>query len=184
MNSEEISESAELALALGFVPIILRKGTKIPVRPGWQNTTYEQAEDFFSKPRFGFNIGVVTGEVSNLTVIDIERADLEKWNEFMLEHNNGRPIKTLIMLTGGGGEHYYFKYFKSRNGVKIPLDTGGTIDIRSDKGQVVFYGSVTQQKYVFRDYEPDESGDFGEIAIADAPKWLKKFVQEKQRINL
>ena len=45
-------------------------------------------------------IGIVTGQISNLTVIDIE-----KDGDFNLI-----PEVTYMVQTGGGGRHYYFQY--------------------------------------------------------------------------
>ena len=45
-------------------------------------------------------IGIVTGKISNLTVIDVE-----KDGDF-----NFVKDKTLVIKTGGGGRHYYFEY--------------------------------------------------------------------------
>lgn len=73
-------------------------------------------------------IGIVTGSISNLTVIDFEQGA-----DFSLVKDQTFKVKT-----GGGGEHAYFEYEKDfRNAVKVfPL-----VDQRSEGGYVVAAGS-------------------------------------------
>jgi len=77
-------------------------------------------------------IGIVTGEISDLTVIDIEaEGDLD----FVKD-------ETFRVRTGGGGIHVYLKYEKEfKNAVRVfPF-----IDQRSEGGYVVAPPSVTQK---------------------------------------
>jgi archaellum biogenesis ATPase FlaH len=69
------------------------------------------------------NVGIVTGKISNLTVVDVEKGgDITKWPE------------TFTVKTGGGGYHLYYKYCEGvRNGTRICELT----DIRSEGGLVV-----------------------------------------------
>lgn len=75
-------------------------------------------------------VGIVTGRVSNLTVIDIEAAgDLNFIND-----------NTYTVRTGGGGKHIYYEYESEfKNAVKVFPN----IDIRSEGGFVVAAGSTT-----------------------------------------
>ncbi len=73
-------------------------------------------------------IGIVTGKISNLTVIDMEKdAKFETVSE-----------NTYTVKTGGGGRHFYFTYDADfKNAVRtMPLT-----DIRSEGGYVVAAGS-------------------------------------------
>lgn len=71
------------------------------------------------------NIGIVTGEVSRMVVIDVEKGGETTY----------LPATTIVK-TGGGGWHYYYKYDPSRpipNSTRIrPLT-----DIRGEGGYVV-----------------------------------------------
>jgi len=178
MDEEAIEEATNLAFDLDFVPIPLIKGTKRPFRPGWQNETREGAERFFSKPRKGINIGVLTGKASDITVVDVEKKDLEDWHRFVLAHNDGKPINTLTVITGGGGRHYYFVYFPSKNSTRMAMDTGGTFDVRSDAGQVVFVNSIHPNGNV---YEFEEYPEDNVFKIKKAPKWLQEYIQRRQK---
>ena len=69
------------------------------------------------------NIGIVTGEVSGIAVVDIEKGG----------DTSGYPI-TLIAKTGGGGWHYYYKY---EEGIENKARVLPLTDIRGEGGYVV-----------------------------------------------
>lgn len=73
-------------------------------------------------------LGIVTGEISDLTVVDVESGG----------DASDLPQDTMIVETGGGGAHYYYKYFP---GVKNKARVKDLIDIRSEGGYVVAAGS-------------------------------------------
>ena len=77
-------------------------------------------------------IGIVTGAISNLTVIDVESDG---------DFNLVKDI-TYEIETGGKGRHYYFKYEKEfKNAVRI----FPSVDVRSEGGYVVAAGSETSK---------------------------------------
>jgi len=82
------------------------------------------------------NIGVVTGEISNITVIDIDIGEgkfgAESWAEAIKEH--GEP-QTLIAQTGSGGMHVIFKYNSALKTSTNVLGSG--VDCRNDGGYIV-----------------------------------------------
>ena len=93
------------------------------------------------------NIGVITGQISNLTVIDVDvkSGGLETLKTLRL------PM-TLLVKTGGGGWHFYYKY--------TPLLKTGAgifkgIDIRNDGGYVVAPPSIHEngQSYYWSSIE-------------------------------
>lgn len=77
-------------------------------------------------------VGIVTGAISDLTVVDIEEG-----GDFNLIKD-----ETFTVKTGGNGLHYYYKYDKDfQNAVRIlPL-----MDIRSEGGYVIAGGSVSSK---------------------------------------
>ncbi len=79
-----------------------------------------------------YQIGIVTGSISNLTVIDIESdGDLD----FVKE-------ETYTVKTGGGGIHKYFLFEPEfKNAVRI----FPSVDVRSEGGYVVAGGSESQK---------------------------------------
>jgi replicative DNA helicase len=76
------------------------------------------------------NVGIVTGKISGVTVVDVEAGgDISKWRE------------TFTVKTGGGGYHLYYKYCEGvRNGARVCELT----DIRGDGGYVVAPPSLHQ----------------------------------------
>jgi archaellum biogenesis ATPase FlaH len=69
------------------------------------------------------NLAIVTGKISDLTVVDIEEGGI----------TNYLP-ETLTVKTGGGGYHFYYRYSdKFKNAVRIKELT----DIRNDSGYCI-----------------------------------------------
>lgn len=84
--------------------------------------TYEEIEKWSNFP--DPELGIVTGAISDLTVVDVEK---DGDGSFL-------PQNTLIVETGGGGAHFYFKYREDlRNKARV-MDL---VDIRSEGGYVV-----------------------------------------------
>lgn len=82
------------------------------------------------------NIGIRTGEVSGITVIDIDigpgKFGAESWAEIVSEH--GEP-ETLTSQTGSGGVHLVFAYNSTLKTASNVLGKG--IDSRNDGGYIV-----------------------------------------------
>lgn len=82
------------------------------------------------------NIGLVTGEISGITVIDIDIGEgkfgAESWAEAIKEH--GEP-DTLMAETGSGGMHVLFKYNSALKTASNVLGKG--VDCRNDGGYIV-----------------------------------------------
>ena len=96
--------------------------------------TKEEVEEWFRKFP-DMNIGIVTGKISNLAVVDIEKGG----------SCAGLP-DTLIAQTGGGGWHYYYQYTE---GIDNRARIRELTDIRGSGGYVVSPPSLHQsgQKY-------------------------------------
>jgi hypothetical protein len=96
----------------------------------------ERIEIWFGKDAPPSNIGLVTGEVSGITVIDIDIGDgklgAESWAEAIEGH--GEP-QTLIAETGSGGMHVIFQYNSVLKTASNVLGRG--IDSRNDGGYIV-----------------------------------------------
>lgn len=82
------------------------------------------------------NIGIVTGEISGITVIDIDigegKLGAESWAEAIKDH--GEP-NTLMAQTGSGGMHVIFKYNSALKTASNVLGKG--VDCRNDGGYIV-----------------------------------------------
>lgn len=82
------------------------------------------------------NVGIVTGAVSGLLVLDVDPAHggLESLGE--LERRHGVIPPTLTARSGGGGPHHYFAH----PGVTIGPSAGKLgpgLDVRADRGLIV-----------------------------------------------
>jgi hypothetical protein len=113
------------------------------------------------------NIGIVTGEISNLVVVDVDPKHGGDDSIERLQQRFDRLPPTVESKTGGGGRHLYFAHpgFPLRN--RAGLAQG--IDLRGDGGYVVAPPSVhpTGRRYVWaRGRSPME------MLLAPLPRWL------------
>ncbi len=115
------------------------------------------------------NIGLATGAVSGIFVVDVDGAH-GKAALRALEAKYGKLPKTVTVKTGGG-LHYYFRHdgTRIRNRAGHP---GKNIDIRGDGGYVIAPGSVHKSGATYRFVK---KRGLGEIEIASAPPWLLEF---------
>jgi len=115
-----------------LVPIV--KNGKRPAEKGWTNITHydvSEWEDWVFKK--GLNIGVRTGQVSNITVVDVDQKPIPKEVKELL------PENCLIQETKNGF-HIFFQYENDLPKTRIDELK---IDIENDGGQVVIYPSIT-----------------------------------------
>lgn len=95
-----------------------------------------KVEEWFGPNAPASNIGIVTGEVSGITVIDIDIGEgkfgAESWAEAIKDH--GEP-NTLMAETGSGGMHVVFAYNSVLKTASNVLGKG--IDSRNDGGYIV-----------------------------------------------
>jgi len=167
-----IAAAARL-LARGWSPIPLVPRDKRPLLP-WEPYRHR-------RPRPGelvawrrrwpeANVGVVTGVVSDLVVLDV---DPDKGGEASLAELEARfgPLPaTLVVRTGGGGRHLWFRH----PGEPVPCAVGlrPGLDVRGDGGYVVAPPSIHPSGRPYR---------FEEAAArepAPLPGWLLALLAE------
>lgn len=121
---------------------------------------------FSTHPRL--NIGIATGAVSGIVVIDIDprNGGNVTWDG-MLERNGSAEPTTARAKTGGGGIHLLFRYDPD----KLPtVPPGKGIDIKGDGGLIVVEPSHHASGRVYAwDAEADPLDG---AAIAEIPDWL------------
>ncbi len=153
---------------LGWSVVPVRPGEKIPAVP-WApfqhaRATPAQLHDWFTVG--GYGIGLVTGAVSGLFVLDF---DGEPGQDLLarLEREHGALPVTLGALTPGGGLHLLFRHpgrpVASRKHV-LP-----SLDVRGDGGFIVAHPSMHR---LGRRYEWDIDAHPEDVAVADAPAWV------------
>lgn len=106
------------------------------------------------------NIGVPTGSVSRLAVLDID--DPQSFLDLTQKHGTLPP--TLMAKTGGGGVHLFYSYSE---GVRNTAGLWPKIDVRGEGGYVLVAPSrhVSGQRY-----------EWGDQAVAPAP-WPELLVE-------
>jgi len=109
---------------------------KRPYFAAWQKerANPEKIRHWFNNKYPDANVGIVTGQISGLVVVDV---DSEEGKELVDSYLNGAPA---TVQTGGGGYHFYFRHPGGfvPNGVRILPG----VDIRGENGLVVAPPSV------------------------------------------
>ncbi len=169
--TKETCAAAALAYRrLGWSVIPLRPKEKIPKLP-WQEFQDRRAEEeeirawFRRWPRA--NVGVVTGPVSGLVVLDVDprhggEESLRHWSE----HHGPLP-ETPEATTGGGGRHLYFATRDPELGNRVAVVPG--IDLRGRGGMIVAPPSIhpSGRPYLWK---PDRAPT--DLPLAPLPQWL------------
>jgi hypothetical protein len=122
------------------------------------------------------NVGIVTGGISGIVVLDIDPAhggdkSLAAWTE-----EYGALPPTVEVTTGGGGRHVYFRHPGGVIRNKEGLAPG--IDLRADGGCVVAPPSIhaSGNHYIWV-----EGHGPGSIKPADLPDWLLALISDKEK---
>jgi hypothetical protein len=112
------------------------------------------------------NLGIVTGKISGLVVIDI---DPRHGGENTLFEG----VETVVVKTGGGGWHYYFQY---QEGVQNQVGIQPGIDIRAEGGYVICPPSSHPlgEKYCWLK-NPEE------VKVAPLPDFVKAWLATNQK---
>jgi hypothetical protein len=105
---------------------------------GLKNATRDLSliEKWFADDAEPSNVAIATGEISGITVIDIDIGEgkfgAETWQELVNEHGE---VSTLCANTGSGGMHMVFSY---HSGLKTASNVlGKGVDCRNDGGYIV-----------------------------------------------
>jgi Bifunctional DNA primase/polymerase, N-terminal len=117
----------------GLSVIPLRPGDKRPAIPSWERFQRERPSEDEITSWFGWgdnNLGIVTGEISGLVVVDLDGDDGET------SYNGlGWPTDSRMVVTWAGGVHVYFRHPGGKVGNRVRMRPG--LDIRGDGGYVV-----------------------------------------------
>ncbi len=117
-----------------------------------------------------YNIGIATGLLSEFWVLDVDgREGTAVLVELEAKPENGRLPDTLRVLTGGGGQHYYFRMPSGIGIANSEKLVGPYIDVRGTGGYVVAPRSNHESG---TDYEWDNCDLPSLDLIAEAPQWL------------
>lgn len=109
------------------------------------------------------NIGIVTGRVSNLVVIDI---DDEEGLQLLENKQPDILDSTLVCGTGGGGYHLYYRHPNRRKKIPNGVRVLPGVDVRADGGYVIAPPSV---HFTGNTYEWTRK-----VPVSGAPTFLKR----------
>ena len=140
---------------------------KHPIESDWKNKIYRNEKDIRSTWKQEYNIGIATGPVSNLLVVDIDGEDGCNSMD-MLEDRYGKLTDTL-KATSGRGYHLYFKHPGINIGNKVKFENG--LDVRDQGGLIVAPPSLHHSGKCYQWVDPEES-------MAPMPEWLVKHIGE------
>ena len=173
---KKLSKKLEDAMSKPFehlLKIKLPKNQKIPINK-WKSPSNQS----YHIPSDRYNIGIPTGRINNLIVVDIDiKKESKKELDGVAKIKEYGPIDTLTIRTPSGGTHYYFKYDDSNDNIKFIIKNylytrsgvgGYSIDIRADSGYIVAPPSCINGK-------PYDIINFSNIATI--PETLATFLQ-------
>jgi hypothetical protein len=115
------------------------------------------------------NVGVATGAI---VVLDVDPRHDGDHTLRALENRHGSLPPTWRVITGGGGEHIYFKAAKSLRNSASSIGAG--LDVRADGGYVVAPPSLhlSGRQHCWNvDFHPDD------VALATIPDWLTALIE-------
>ncbi len=162
-------------LARGWSVVPIKAGAKRPTVQweAFQNRlpTREEVEGWFRRWPDA-NLGIVTGAISGLVVIDVDPRHGGDDSLSRLEDQHHALPETVEAITGGGGRHLYFAHPGGSIPNKVALAPG--IDFRGDGGLVVAPPSRHSSggRYLWEvSHDPDD------LAPAPLPAWLLALVR-------
>lgn len=114
------------------------------------------------------NIGVATGDVSGVVVLDIDAKANGEITLTNLEHRYGRLPNTWAVETGGGGFHFWFR-MPSADVRNSAGSVGPGIDVRGNGGYVIAPPSLHKSGALYRWAEAMHPKI---TPLSDVPDWL------------
>lgn len=170
MAELSILDAALRYLSLGWSVIPLRPRQKQPL-VRWQSyqqtrPSIEQVKEWFSDHPDA-NVGIVTGALSGLVVVDVDPAHGGEDSLVELERGRQALPHTVEALTGGGGRHIYLRHPGGTVPNKVGLAPG--IDVRGDGGMVVAPPSVHPSGGHY-EWAPARHPD--DVQLAAMPVWF------------
>ncbi|HHV63231.1 MAG TPA: AAA family ATPase [Firmicutes bacterium] len=160
----------------GFSVIPLKPRTKEPLTP-WKDAQDHPVSPDQVKAQWEewpeANIGIVTGRVSGLVVLDI---DGEKGFESLAEH--GFEVPRTPTVGTARGRHFYFAYPVGAQKVPSKAVLPG-VDIKADGGYVVAPPSIHPDG---EPYRFEEGHGLGEVELAPLPQWVIDKLETRPKV--
>ena len=148
-------------------PACTDQGKHPRTRHGFKNATTDRAKILsWWKKWPDANIGIPTGSVSRLLVLDRDPRNGGPRYRYELVDQVGPIPETAEVITGGDGGHVYLRYA----GGRVPQKLGPGIDLKGDGGYVVAPPSLhlSGKRYEWDGIE----GENALLKLGEAPQWL------------
>lgn len=160
-------------MSLGYSVIPVDKGSKRPLVPWleYQERQAREREIWWWNKRFPeCNVGIVTGSISGIVVLDIDSRD-------GYEEAKRRGLPRTPCVTTGKGLHYYFAH--PGTGIRNFAKRIPGIDLRADGGYVVAPGSLHPERETYYEWRahPDD------VSYAPLPRWILTLIEKKEEIT-
>jgi hypothetical protein len=172
---ESLSDAGRAALGyagLGWSVLPLRAKAKRPL-VAWRELEERRASDEEIEGWFrrwpDANVGVVTGAISRLVVLDIDPQHGGDDGLAALERRHGPLRPTVEVATGGGGRHFYFQAPGGEIRNRAGLAPG--VDLRGDGGYIVAPPSIHPSG---RPYRWVAGRGPHEFPLAPMPPWIPR----------
>ncbi len=143
MATTLLIRARHLAAQYHFVIIPADRASKEPAVRWKEFQQRHSAEPDWRKwfpSRHPFNLGIVTGAISGIVVVDV---DSDAGRAYVAAHLPHSPMR---VTTGGGGEHHYYRHPGGMVSNKVRLRGDGDaridVDVRGDGGYVIGPGSL------------------------------------------
>lgn len=164
---------------LGFRVHPLSNKNKIPLLDDWTRkaSSEEAVIKKWAKKYIDCNWGIATGLESGIFVIDIDpkNGGTETWKRMTQDQ---KMPKTLEVVTGTKGSHYYFEYPSAVAVTNSSLGKG--VDVRGEGGNIVIPPSIHPNGNTYlwaKGKTPDK------VKPAKAPKWMITKIKESSILN-
>ena len=181
-KNELLEAALKYAKEYGWAVFPVSQKSKKPLTPhGCKDAKKDPgAIRFWWKKYPDASIGVATGSISNLIVIDEdidEDKGIDGTHQMLLwERENGDLPETISVITGRGGSHRYYKYEGKDQKNRAGIIEG--VDVRGEGGYVIAPPSVHPNGTMY-EWENDPS----ETTIAEVDETVKKFLETGETPN-
>lgn len=162
-DKQTILDAARQYLSKGYSVIPLKPKGKTPAIPSWKEFQNHKPTDKELTTWFldgKLNIGIVTGKLSGLTVVDFDTPEAVEQAK-----QKGFPKGPLVKTARGF--HAYCKYEEGHRNFQKKAGLPG-IDFRGEGGYVVAPPSIHESGHVYQ-WVDDRGLD---LPLPDAPDWL------------
>jgi hypothetical protein len=175
MGNENPGRAALTYLTRGWAAIPIEPGGKRPLvrwEPYQREPPSEPEIEHWFRQWPEANVGIVTGAVSGLVVLDVDPRHGGEESLRDLERRFGPLSETLEAQTGGGGRHLYFAHPGGELRNRVGLAPG--LDLRGDGGLVVAPPSLhpSGRRYAWTQ-DPDA------LPPAPLPPWLEALARDQ-----